>query len=168
MERVKRGVKIEIISMLRKAHLPQLTALFSAAVNIYNGSYFSRNVSQYNNTVSAAWRAKRHPASFLGCRPIRTRLPSHSTILQTTRTAFEGPALNDKALNTLNTLRQGDRPFSELTFHLEAGGHEWDDDVKKGYILAAVNESLRDKLISIEEKPTYEGHCLQIPFFAYS
>ncbi|KAK9233708.1 hypothetical protein V1525DRAFT_157001 [Lipomyces kononenkoae] len=83
------------------------------------------------------------------------------------RAAFEDPALKDKALNRLNTLRQGNRPFSDLMSELdrlllEAGGHGWDDDVKKGYIRAAVNQSLRDKLITIEEKPTYDSYCLQV------
>ncbi|KAK9233706.1 hypothetical protein V1525DRAFT_392229, partial [Lipomyces kononenkoae] len=45
---------------------------------------------------------------------------------------------------------------------LEAGGHAWADEVKKGYVRAAVNQSLRDRLITIEEKATYEGYCLQI------
>ncbi|KAK9364306.1 hypothetical protein V1509DRAFT_185678, partial [Lipomyces kononenkoae] len=83
------------------------------------------------------------------------------------RTAFEDPALQDKALNRLNTLRQGTRPFGELLSELdrlllEAGGHGWDDAVKKGYIRAAVNQTLRDKLINIEEKPSYEEYCLQV------
>ncbi|KAK9371574.1 uncharacterized protein V1513DRAFT_428421 [Lipomyces chichibuensis] len=83
------------------------------------------------------------------------------------RTAFEDPALKDKALNRLNTFRQGARPFGELLSELdrlllEAGGNAWDDAVKKGYVRAAVNQTLRDKLINIEEKPSYEEYCLQV------
>ncbi|KAK9323108.1 hypothetical protein V1517DRAFT_373280 [Lipomyces orientalis] len=81
--------------------------------------------------------------------------------------AFEDPARKDKALNRLNTLRQGNRSFGELMSELdrlllEAGGHGWADEVKKGYVRAAINQALRDRLITIEEKPTYEEYCLQI------
>lgn len=81
--------------------------------------------------------------------------------------AFQDPAFQDKALTRLNTLRQGNRSFNDLISELdrlllEAGGHAWDDKVKKGYLRAAVNQTLRDKLITIEEKPSYEEYCLQV------
>jgi hypothetical protein len=81
--------------------------------------------------------------------------------------AFEDTALKDKALNRLNTLRQGNRPFGELLVELdrlllEAGGHIWADDVKKEYLRAAINQTLRNRLVAIEEKPTYEAYCLQM------
>jgi hypothetical protein len=86
---------------------------------------------------------------------------------QQLKTAFQDPALKDKALTKLNTLRQGNRSFNEFLSELdrlllEAGGHGWDDDVKKGYLRAAVNQALRDKLITIEERPTYDAYCLQV------
>jgi hypothetical protein len=83
------------------------------------------------------------------------------------RTAFQDPALQDKALIRLNTLRQGNRSFNELLTEfdrllLEAGGHGWDHNVKKGYIKSAINNTLRDRMITVEEKPTYEEYCMQI------
>ena len=81
--------------------------------------------------------------------------------------AFQDPSLRDKALSKLNTLRQGNRSFSELVSEfdrllLEAGGYGWDDSVKKGYLKASFNQALRDRLITVEEKDTYEDFCLQV------
>ena len=45
---------------------------------------------------------------------------------------------------------------------MEAGGHAWDDKVKKGYLKAALNQTLREKMVVIEEKDTYEGFCAQV------
>jgi Ty3 transposon capsid-like protein len=86
---------------------------------------------------------------------------------QQLRTAFEDPARKEKALIRLNTLRQNNRSFNDLVSEfdrllLEAGGHGWSDDVKKGYIRAALNQSLRERLITIKEEPTYEQYCLQV------
>ena len=81
--------------------------------------------------------------------------------------AFQDPSLRDKALSKLNTLRQGNRSFSELVSEfdrllLEAGGYGWDDSVKKGYLKASFNQALRDRLVTVEEKNMYEDFCLQV------
>ena len=81
--------------------------------------------------------------------------------------AFLDQALQEKAITRLNTLRQYGRSFADLISEfdrllLEAGGHAWDDKVKKGYLKAALNQSLREKMVVIEEKDTYEGFCAQV------
>ena len=81
--------------------------------------------------------------------------------------AFLDNSLRDKALSKLNTLRQGTRSFNELVSDfdrllLEAGGHGWDDAVKKGYLRASFNQTLRDRLITVEEKDTYDDFCHQV------
>jgi hypothetical protein len=81
--------------------------------------------------------------------------------------AFLDPSLRDKALSKLNTLQQGNRSFSELVSEfdrllLEAGGHGWDDLVKKGYLKASFNQTLCDRLVTVEEKDTYEDFCHQV------
>ena len=79
--------------------------------------------------------------------------------------AFEDPARKKKALTRLNTLRQGNRLFTDLMSEfdqllLEAGGHGWSDDVKKGYLSAALNYPLRERLVTVKEESTYENYCL--------
>jgi hypothetical protein len=81
--------------------------------------------------------------------------------------AFKDPTLREKALNRLNSLRQGNRFFSELLSELdrlllEAGGHEWEDRIKKGYVKAALNFALRERLVTVSEEPSYEGYCRQV------
>lgn len=81
--------------------------------------------------------------------------------------AFKDSTLREKALNRLNSLRQGNRSFSELLSELdrlllEAGGHEWEDRIKKGYVKAALNYALRERLVTVSEEPSYEGYCRQV------
>ena len=83
------------------------------------------------------------------------------------RIAFKDPAAQKKALLRLNSLQQGSRPFIELLQEvdqllLEAGGHSWDDDVKKGYLITAMNPALRDRLATVEEADSYEEYCQQV------
>jgi uncharacterized protein (UPF0216 family) len=65
--------------------------------------------------------------------------------------AFKDSTLREKALNHLNSrLRQGNRSFSELLSELdrlllEAGGREY--RIKKGYVKAALNYALRERLV---------------------
>lgn len=83
------------------------------------------------------------------------------------RFAFKDHAIRDKAIAKLNTLHQGNRAFYELLTEfdrllLEAGGHGWDDTVKKGYLRAAINNDLREKLITMDEAESYIDYCGQI------
>src|ERR1700722_1995461 len=82
-------------------------------------------------------------------------------------TAFKDSTLREKALNRLNSLRQGNRSFSELLSELdrqllEAGGHEYEDRIKKGYVKAALNYALRERLVTVSEEPSYDGYCRQV------
>ena len=83
------------------------------------------------------------------------------------RFAFKDHAIRDKAIAKLNTLRQGRRSFQELLTEfdrllLEAGGYGWDDKVKKGYLRAAINNELREKLITMDEAESYVDYCGQV------
>lgn len=81
--------------------------------------------------------------------------------------AFLDTEMQEKALAKLNNLRQGNRSFDDLLTELdrlllEAGGHGWEDRVKKAFIKAALNQSLRERLIAVSEKPVYEEYCHQV------
>jgi hypothetical protein len=83
------------------------------------------------------------------------------------RSAFRDAAQQDKALAKLNSLRQSNRPFNDLLSDLdrlllEAGGHGWDDKVKKGYLRAAISQSLREQLIAVKEEESYDEYCQQV------
>lgn len=59
------------------------------------------------------------------------------------RFAFKDAQLQEKALAHLNTLRQGRWDFREFLGEfeqllLEAGGHKWEDNVKRGCIEAGI------------------------------
>ena len=80
------------------------------------------------------------------------------------RTAFQDAALQEKAIDRLNTIRQADRPFDDFLSEfdrllLEAGAHAWDAKVKKGYLKSALNRLMKEKLVVIKEKETYEEYC---------
>jgi hypothetical protein len=81
--------------------------------------------------------------------------------------AFQDAQLQQKALVRLNTLRQGRRDFREFLGEfeqllLEAGGHQWDNNVKRGYLDAAINQDMRKALISIDKKAEFTAYCRQL------
>lgn len=81
--------------------------------------------------------------------------------------AFQDQAREQKALDRLNVLRQGRRPLDDLLRELdqlllEAGGFEWSDSVKKGYLKAAMNHLLKDRMVTVDEKTTYNEYCSQV------
>jgi len=83
------------------------------------------------------------------------------------RFAFKDPQLQQKALARLNTLRQGKRDFREFLGEfeqllLEAGGHGWDNNVKRGFLDAAINQDMRKALISVERKTELTAYCRQL------
>ena len=83
------------------------------------------------------------------------------------RAAFKDIAQQEKALDKLNSLRQGNRPFDEFLSEfdrllLEAGGHAWDGRVKKGYMKSALNYTIKDRMVALEEKESYEEFCRQV------
>jgi hypothetical protein len=88
-------------------------------------------------------------------------------LLSQLRIAFKDHATRDKAIAKLNVLRQGKRTFAELLSEfdrllLEAGAYGWDDGAKKGYLRAAINNDLREKLITMDEADSYLDYCAQV------
>jgi hypothetical protein len=87
------------------------------------------------------------------------------------RTAFKDAAQQEKALDKLNSLRQGNKTFDEFISEfdrllLEAGGHAWDSRVKKGYMKSALNHTIKDRMVAIEEKESYEEFSRQVKSIA--
>jgi hypothetical protein len=87
------------------------------------------------------------------------------------QTAFKDAAQQEKALDKLNSLRQGNKPFDEFLSEfdrllLEAGGHAWDNRVKKGYMKSALNHTIRDRMVAMEEKESYEEFTRQVKSIA--
>lgn len=82
-------------------------------------------------------------------------------------TAFSDPRLKQKSLSQINRTKQGSRPFGEFIGEfdrliLEASGWGWEDDIKKGYLKAALSTKLITATVSIQERDTYEGYCQQL------
>jgi hypothetical protein len=44
----------------------------------------------------------------------------------------------------------------------EAGGHGWDDTVKKEYLRAAINSEFRERLTTMDEADSYVDYCGQV------
>ena len=69
----------------------------------------------------------------------------------------QGP---QRALEWINTKRQGSAPFREFLQDfeqklLEAGGWEFSDGIRKGYLKAALNLELRKQLVARDEPAAY-------------
>ncbi|RKF77924.1 hypothetical protein GcC1_059032 [Golovinomyces cichoracearum] len=72
-----------------------------------------------------------------------------------------------KAINKLNTIKQGNRDFREFLQDfeqtiLEAQGWGWEDQIKKGYLRTALNRELSDRLVSQDEPVGYEDFVSQL------
>ena len=72
-----------------------------------------------------------------------------------------------KAIDKLNTIRQGNRGFREFLQEfeqtiLEAQGWGWDNVVKKGFLRAALNRELSDRLVSQVEPAIYDDFVSQL------
>ena len=75
-------------------------------------------------------------------------------------TAFQDPYTKEKALSTLNCMKQGNTPLNEFLSQfdqllLEAGGWDWDDTIKKGFLKDAITTRLLPALVGTEEKSLY-------------
>lgn len=81
--------------------------------------------------------------------------------------AFADPQKQAKALDKINRIRQGHRDFRiflqefEQTL-LEAQGWGWADEVKKGYLRAALNKELCDRLVTQVEPDQYSEFTSQL------
>ncbi|KAI0991538.1 hypothetical protein K3495_g16649, partial [Podosphaera aphanis] len=81
--------------------------------------------------------------------------------------AFSDPEKISKAIDRLNSIKQGNQPFREFLQEfeqllLEARGWGWEDPVKKGYLKAALNRELSDRLVSQSEPVGYEEFVSQL------
>ena len=90
-----------------------------------------------------------------------------SELIGQMRKAFLDPAIQDKALLKLNTLKQGARTLREFLSEfdrllLEAGGLSWSDSVKKGYLRAAVSYSILQGMVGTAPDASYERYCDQL------
>ena len=81
--------------------------------------------------------------------------------------AFEDTEKITKAIDRLNCIRQGNRCFREFLQEfeqivLEAQGWGWDDTFKKGFLRAALNRELCDRLVSQNVPDGYEDFVTQL------
>jgi len=72
-----------------------------------------------------------------------------------------------KALEQLQHLRQGNRPFEELLADfnrllLEAGGHRWDERLKIGILQDLLNWTMKDCMVAVSEANRYQEYCQQV------
>ena len=82
-------------------------------------------------------------------------------------TAFLDPRAKEKALTALNCTKQGKLSTNDFLgkfdqLLLEAGGWNWDDSIRKGYLKDALSTRMLTALVGTEEKPTYDEYCQQI------
>lgn len=81
--------------------------------------------------------------------------------------AFSDPDKIAKAIDKLNSIRQGNKEFRvflqdfEQTL-LEAQAWDWRDAAKKGYIRAGINRKLCDRLVSATELEGYDDFVSQL------
>ena len=88
-------------------------------------------------------------------------------LLEQMDAAFQDPRAKEKALSTLNCTKQGNTPLNEFLSQfdqllLEAGGWDWDDTIKKGFLKDAIATRLLSALVGTEEKPSYREFCNQL------
>lgn len=81
--------------------------------------------------------------------------------------AFRDPHSQQKALTQLNKVKQKSTPLDEFlnSFNrllLEAEGWGWQDNIKKGYLKAALSTKLLGSMVGTKEEETYEGYCTQL------
>ena len=80
---------------------------------------------------------------------------------------FEDPRAADRAMDKLNSLRQGSRSMRDFftifeRLLLEAGGWEWTDRQKKRLLRTAISSEIRDRLVAVREEDKYEDFVEQI------
>jgi hypothetical protein len=90
-----------------------------------------------------------------------------SEFLKQLDSAFADPQKQSKALSKINWIRQGNRDFREFLREfdqtlLEAQGWKWEDQVRKGYLKAAINRELKDRLVGQEEPTLYSDYVSQL------
>jgi hypothetical protein len=81
--------------------------------------------------------------------------------------AFKDPDQQAKALSKLNNVRQGLKDLRTFLADfdqtlIEAGGMDWDDTVKIGFLEAALNAQIHQGLIGTENPSSYDSFCQRI------
>ena len=83
-----------------------------------------------------------------------------ATFFEQMDAAFYDAQIPQRALEWINTKKQGSTPFREFLQDfeqklLEAGGWEFSDGIRKGYLKAALNLELRTQLVARDEPESY-------------
>lgn len=78
--------------------------------------------------------------------------------------AYDDPENAERAIEKLNTLKQGKRPFAKYlaTFErtlLEAGGLTWDVAVKKAMLAKGLSRDVKKALVATPTPASYEEYC---------
>ncbi|KAI0991877.1 hypothetical protein K3495_g16310, partial [Podosphaera aphanis] len=81
--------------------------------------------------------------------------------------AFGDPEKIIKAIDKLNSIRQGNRGFREFLQDFEqtlpeAQAWDWSDEAKKGYLRSGLNRDLTDRLVSQAEPHAYDDFVSQL------
>jgi hypothetical protein len=89
------------------------------------------------------------------------------SFLQQLDAAFSDPQRAQRALEWINKAKQRKTPFREFlqVFEqklLEAGGWDFPDAIRKGYLRAAVNHQIRRYLLGQEEPVLYQAYVEQL------
>lgn len=97
----------------------------------------------------------------------RTNNLTVTAFFQQMDTAFRDPRTQEKALAKINKTKQGATSYGEFLTEfdrllLEADGWGWPDNVKKGYLKAAISTTLLTAMVGTREAATYEEYCSQL------
>jgi len=49
---------------------------------------------------------------------------------------------------------------------MEAGGHNWDNEVKRSYLDNALNHEMNDQLVTVEKKENFSEYVVQLQLIA--
>lgn len=119
------------------------------------------------NLLDGKAAARIHPWMKIASEPSYGGPFTVSELITQMRKAFLDPAIQDKALLKLNILKQGTRTLREFLSEfdrllLEAGGLSWSDNVKKGYLRAAVAYPILQGMVGTAPDASYEKYCDQL------
>jgi hypothetical protein len=97
----------------------------------------------------------------------RTNNLTVTALFQQMDTAFRDPRTQEKALAKINKTKQGATSYGEFLTEfdrllLEADGWGWPDNVKKGYLKAAISTTLLTAMVGTREAVTYDEYCSQL------
>lgn len=84
---------------------------------------------------------------------------------------FKDRNLRERAVRALGNLKQANKPFATLLNEfnrllMEAGGHDWDNEVKRSYLDNALNHEMNDRLVTVEKKENFSEYVVQLQLIA--